>query len=93
MLTGSIYSIFWERIKHMPGMGREVFQQLFGINVGFNYTPIIFESIDASKDDQLLQSVNLLFTIFATSLVDKLERKTLMIFGAGSLAIFYYHNY
>ena len=52
------------------GIGLAVFQQLCGINVVFNYTATIFESIGASKDDQLLQTVfiggvNLLFTLLA----------------------------
>lgn len=76
------------------GIGLAVFQQFCGINVVFNYTSIIFESIGASKDDQLLQTVfigvvNLLFTVLAMALVDKLGRKPLMLFGSGGLAILY----
>jgi SP family xylose:H+ symportor-like MFS transporter len=76
------------------GIGLAVFQQLCGINVVFNYTSNIFESIGASKDDQLLQTVfiggvNLFFTLLAMSLVDKLGRKPLMLIGAGGLAILY----
>lgn len=76
------------------GMGLAVFQQLCGINVVFNYTATIFESIGASKDDQLLQtvfigSVNLVFTLLAMALVDKIGRKPLMLFGAGGLVILY----
>jgi SP family xylose:H+ symportor-like MFS transporter len=76
------------------GIGLAVFQQLCGINVVFNYTSNIFESIGASKDDQLLQTVfiggvNLLFTLLAMGLVDKLGRKPLMLIGAGGLAILY----
>ena len=76
------------------GIGLAVFQQLCGINVVFNYTPKIFESIGASQDDQLLQTVfiggvNLVFTILAMLLVDKLGRKPLMLIGAGGLAILY----
>lgn len=76
------------------GIVLAVFQQLCGINVVFNYTPRIFESIGASQDDQLLQTVfiggiNLLFTLLAMMLVDKLGRKPLMLIGAGGLAIVY----
>jgi sugar porter (SP) family MFS transporter len=76
------------------GIGLAVFQQLCGINVVFNYTATLFESIGASKDDQLLQtvfigSVNLLFTLLAMVLVDKIGRKPLMLLGAGGLAILY----
>jgi sugar porter (SP) family MFS transporter len=76
------------------GLVLAVFQQFCGINVVFNYTAKIFASIGASLDDQLLQtvfigSVNLVFTLAAMMLVDKLGRKPLMLFGAGGLAILY----
>jgi sugar porter (SP) family MFS transporter len=78
----------------LVGIGLAVFQQLCGINVVFNYTATIFESIGASKDDQLLQTVfiggvNLLFTLLAMGLVDKIGRKPLMLLGAGGLTILY----
>ncbi len=76
------------------GIGLAVFQQLCGINVVFNYTAKIFDSIGASQDDQLLQTVfigavNLTFTLVAMLLVDKLGRKPLMLIGAAGLAILY----
>ncbi len=76
------------------GIGLAVFQQLCGINVVFNYPTNIFESIGASKDDQLLQTVfiggiNLFFTFLAMALVDKIGRRPLMLMGAGGLAILY----
>lgn len=78
----------------LVGIGLAVFQQFCGINVVFNYTTTIFESIGASKDDQLLQTVfiggvNLLFTLLAMLLVDRLGRKPLMLFGALGLTILY----
>ncbi|HTE29877.1 MAG TPA: sugar porter family MFS transporter, partial [Chryseolinea sp.] len=78
----------------LVGIGLAVFQQLCGINVVFNYTPKIFESIGASQDDQLLQTVfiggvNLIFTLLAMLLVDKLGRKPLMLIGALGLSLVY----
>ena len=76
------------------GIVLAVFQQLCGINVVFNYTPRIFESIGATRDDQLLQTVfiggiNLAFTLLAMLLVDKLGRKPLMLAGAAGLGALY----
>src|SRR4030095_3189258 len=79
-------SVFEKRILPavLVGIGLAVFQQFCGINVVFNYTATIFKSIGASKDDQLLQTVfigcvNLLFTLLAMGLVDKIGRKPLML--------------
>lgn len=76
------------------GIGLAVFQQWCGINVVFNYTAKIFESIGADRSEQLIQAVyigiaNLVFTLVAMALVDKLGRKPLMLFGAGGLAVLY----
>jgi sugar porter (SP) family MFS transporter len=76
------------------GVVMAMFQQLCGINVVFNYTSNIFESIGASKDDQLLQTVfiggvNLVFTFLAMMLVDRVGRRPLMLAGSGGLFILY----
>jgi MFS transporter, SP family, xylose:H+ symportor len=76
------------------GIVLAVFQQWCGINVVFNYTAKIFESIGANRSEQLVQAIyigiaNLVFTIVAMTLVDKLGRKPLMLFGAGGLAVLY----
>ncbi|HMI61148.1 MAG TPA: sugar porter family MFS transporter [Puia sp.] len=78
----------------LVGIGLAVFQQLCGINVVFNYTTLIFSSIGIPRDGQLLQTVfiggvNLVFTLVAMLLVDKLGRKPLMLFGAGGLCLLY----
>lgn len=76
------------------GIGLAVFQQWCGINVVFNYTSRLFESIGANQNEQFAQAVfiglvNLIFTIVAMFFVDKFGRKPLMLFGAGGLAILY----
>jgi len=76
------------------GIGLAVFQQLCGINVVFNYTSTIFESVGANLDRQLMETVligivNLVFTIIAMWQVDKLGRRPLMLIGSFTLAIVY----
>lgn len=76
------------------GVTLAVFQQLCGINVVFNYTSTIFESIGASLDRQLFETVaiglvNLVFTLVAMWQVDRLGRRPLMLIGALGLSIIY----
>lgn len=76
------------------GIGIAVFQQWCGINVVFNYTAKLFESIGADRSEQLIQAVyigivNFVFTIIAMLLVDRIGRKPLMLVGAGGLALLY----
>lgn len=71
-----------------------VFQQLCGINVVFNYTSTIFESVGANLDRQLFETVaigavNLIFTLLAMWQVDKLGRKPLMLIGSLGLSVVY----
>ncbi len=92
----SLSSLFKHPYRNavIAGISLAVFQQFCGINVVFNYTSVIFESIGFSKDDQLLQTifigaVNLVFTLIAISLVDRIGRKPMMLTGAAGLAILY----
>lgn len=78
----------------LVGITLAVFQQLCGINVVFNYTSTIFESIGADLDRQLLETVaigavNLIFTLVAMWQVDRLGRRPLMLIGSLGLAITY----
>lgn len=78
----------------LVGIGLAVFQQLCGINVVFNYTSTIFETVGANLDRQLFETVaigaiNLIFTIFAMNKVDKLGRKPLMLVGSLGLSVLY----
>jgi MFS family permease len=76
------------------GIVLAAFQQLCGINVVFNYTSTIFESVGANLDRQLFETVaigfvNLIFTLVAMWQVDKLGRRPLMLFGSLGLSIVY----
>ncbi len=78
----------------MVGVVLAVFQQWCGINVIFMYAEEIFAAAGYSVSDMLFNivitgSVNLIFTLVAMALVDKIGRRTLMLAGAGSLAVIY----
>jgi sugar porter (SP) family MFS transporter len=78
----------------LVGIALAVFQQFCGINVVFNYTSTIFESVGADLDRQLFETVaigvvNLLFTLVAMWQVDKLGRRPLMLFGSLVLSVVY----
>lgn len=76
------------------GMVIAVFQQWCGINVIFNYAQEIFASAGFDINSTLKSIVatgliNLIFTIIALPMVDKLGRRKLMLIGAGGLTIIY----
>ncbi|WPU92934.1 sugar porter family MFS transporter [Mucilaginibacter sabulilitoris] len=76
------------------GITLAVFQQFCGINVVFNYTSTIFESVGANLDRQLFETVsigvvNLVFTLLAMWQVDKLGRRPLMLVGSLGLSVLY----
>ena len=70
-----------------------MFNQLTGINAIMYYAPSIFKSAGFADDSALMQTVligatNLVFTILAMSVIDRLGRKFLLIFGACGMSIF-----
>lgn len=76
------------------GIVLAVFQQWCGINVIFNYAADIFANAGYSVSDTLFNivitgTVNVVATVAALFLVDKLGRRALMLWGSASLAIIY----
>lgn len=76
------------------GLFIAVFQQWCGTNVIFNYAQEIFQSAGYSVGDVLFNIVitgvaNVVFTIVAINIVDKLGRRKLMLIGALGLCIIY----
>lgn len=70
-----------------------VLQQITGINSVFFYAPMIFEQTGIGTDASFSQAIfvgltNLVFTIIAISLIDKIGRKPLLIFGVSAIAVF-----
>ncbi len=76
------------------GMVLAMFQQWCGINVIFNYAQEIFASAGFDINSTLKSIVatgliNLIFTIAALPLVDRIGRRRLMLLGAAGLTIIY----
>lgn len=76
------------------GMVLAIFQQWCGINVIFNYAQEIFASAGFDINGTLKSIVatgiiNLVFTVAALPLVDKIGRRKLMLLGASGLTIIY----
>ncbi|RYU89617.1 MFS transporter [Mucilaginibacter terrigena] len=95
--TKQSYAMVFEKAVRpavVVGITLAVFQQFCGINVVFNYTSTIFESVGASLNRQLFETVaigivNLVFTLLAMWQVDKLGRRPLMLYGSLGLSILY----
>ena len=69
-----------------------VLQQITGINAVFFYAPVIFEQAGASADAAFEQAVyvglvNLVFTVVAILLIDRLGRKPLLMMGTAGIAV------
>ena len=76
------------------GVVLALFQQWCGINVIFLYAEEVFSAAGYSVSDMLFNvmitgSVNLIFTLVALALVDRIGRKKLMLIGSGGLALIY----
>lgn len=74
------------------GIVLAVLQQITGINSVFFYAPMIFEQSGLGVDASFSQAiyvglVNLVFTIIAMALIDKVGRKPLLIIGVAGIAI------
>ncbi|MCH2214298.1 MAG: sugar porter family MFS transporter [Flavobacteriales bacterium] len=70
-----------------------ILQQITGINSVFFYAPMIFEQSGIGTDASFIQAIlvgltNLVFTILAMLLIDKLGRKPLLLIGVSGIAIF-----
>ena len=78
---GGLLPIVW------VGIMLSVFQQFTGINVIFYYSSVLWQAVGFTEQDALLTSVitsvtNILTTLIAIALVDRVGRKPLLLFGA-----------
>jgi len=70
-----------------------VLQQITGINSVFFYAPMIFEQSGIGTDAAFIQAIlvgltNVVFTIVAMVLIDRLGRKPLLVIGVSSITFF-----
>ena len=69
-----------------------ILQQITGINSVFFYAPMIFEQSGIGTDASFIQAIfvgliNLVFTIIAIGLIDRLGRKPLLVFGLSGIVV------
>jgi sugar porter (SP) family MFS transporter len=82
------------RLVLLIGVVLAFFQQWSGINVIFFYAPDIFAKAGAGVESQLFQTVivgvmNVIFTLVAMWLVEKLGRKKLLLISSCGMAVSY----
>lgn len=80
------------RLVMTIGISVAILQQITGINSVFFYAPMIFEQSGIGTDASFMQAIlvgltNLVFTIVAMSLIDKLGRRPLLGFGVAGIAV------
>lgn len=94
--AGGLKELFQKRYRMVLILGVVIafFQQWCGTNVIFNYATKIFEAAGYEIGDVLFNIVvtgvaNVVFTVVALFVVDRLGRRPLMLLGAGGLGIIY----
>jgi MFS transporter, SP family, arabinose:H+ symporter len=73
------------------GVSVAILQQITGINAVFFYAPMIFEQSGVGTDASFMQAVfvgfvNLVFTVLAILLIDRVGRRPLLLFGLVGIA-------
>ncbi len=88
--------IFKKQLKYvlLIGFGIAALQQISAINAILYYSTIIFETAGGGRDSAFMQAVilgitNLVFTIAAMYLIDRLGRKPLLVIGLTGIIIAY----
>jgi SP family sugar:H+ symporter-like MFS transporter len=76
----------------LVGIGLSVFQQFVGINVIFYYSSLLWQSVGYNVSNSLLLSVstsivNVIGTVVAISVIDRIGRKPLALIGSVGMTI------
>ncbi|MGA8124316.1 MAG: sugar porter family MFS transporter [Mycobacterium sp.] len=84
--TGGLYSIVW------VGLGLAIFQQFVGINVIFYYSDVLWEAVGFGEKSSFTialatTGVNVLITLVAIALIDRLGRRPLLLAGSAGMAL------
>ncbi|MBV8348398.1 MAG: sugar porter family MFS transporter [Mycolicibacterium sp.] len=84
--TGGLYGIVW------VGLGLSIFQQFVGINVIFYYSNVLWEAVGFKESSSFTITVitsvtNIITTLIAIALIDKIGRKPLLLIGSAGMAI------
>jgi SP family sugar:H+ symporter-like MFS transporter len=74
------------------GIGLSVFQQFVGINVIFYYSSVLWQAVGFNESDALLITVitsvvNIVTTLIAIALIDRVGRKPLLLVGSVGMAV------
>jgi len=74
------------------GVGLAVLQQWTGINILFNYAAEVYRSAGYGENDILFNivitgAINLIFTIVAMAIVDRIGRRPMMLFGCIGIGV------
>jgi MFS transporter, SP family, sugar:H+ symporter len=84
--TGGLYGIVW------VGIALSVFQQFVGINVIFYYSNVLWEAVGFDESQSFIITVitsitNIVTTLIAIALIDKVGRKPLLLIGSTGMAV------
>jgi sugar porter (SP) family MFS transporter len=84
--TGGLYGIVW------VGLGLAVFQQFVGINVIFSYSDLLWEAVGFGAKSSftialVTTGVNVLITLVAIALIDRLGRRPLLLAGSAGMSV------
>jgi SP family sugar:H+ symporter-like MFS transporter len=74
------------------GIGLSIFQQFVGINVIFYYSSVLWRAVGFSESSSLQitvisGAVNILTTLVAIALIDKIGRKPLLLIGSSGMTV------
>jgi MFS transporter, SP family, sugar:H+ symporter len=84
--TGGLYGIVW------VGLGLAVFQQAVGINVIFYYSDVLWEAVGFGEKSSftialVTTGVNVLITVVAIGLIDRVGRRPLLLVGSAGMTV------